>query len=181
MILNCNKAFYQKQFGRYFDAIHSYEKALDLFQKNRLSNYDIVEFCLKPLGNLYTMTGDYTSAENTIKQYLFLAVKNNNSEQKIGAIINLAAVYKSIGKNEEAVALLENGYTTEKISVEKKAILLSLLGENYLALGKYEDARKAFEIAENLAPNYILYKNLHLFLHNFYMRYLIWDHFLQYM
>lgn len=160
VILNCNKAFYQKQFGHYFDAISSYEKALDLFQKNQLSDYDIVEYCLKPLGNLYTITGDYTSAENTIKQYLYLAIKNNNHQQKASAVINLSAVYKSIGKNEEAIDLLENIYTTEKLSDEKKVIILSLLGENYMAKKEYEKARKAFEKAESIAPNFILYKNL---------------------
>lgn len=160
VILNCNKAFYQKQFGHYFDAISSYEKALDLFQKNQLSDYDIVEYCLKPLGNLYTITGDYTSAENTIKQYLYLAIKNNNHQQKASAVINLSAVYKSIGKNEEAIDLLENIYTTEKLSDEKKVIILSLLGENYMAKKEYEKARKAFVKAENIAPNFILYKNL---------------------
>lgn len=160
VILNCNKAFYQKQFGRYFEAIHSYEKALGLFQKNQLSDYDIVEYCLKPLGNLYTMTGDYTSAENTIKHYLYLAIKNNNLSQKASAVINLSAVYKSIGKNQEAIDLLENIYVSEKLSDEKKAIILSLLGENYLAKNELDKAQKVFEKAETIAPSFLLYKNL---------------------
>lgn len=159
VILDCNKAFYQKEFGLYFDAIRSYEKALSLFQENQLANYDIIEYCLKPLGNLYTLTGDYTSAENTIKQYLFLAIQNNNSEQKTSAVINLAAVYKSIGKNEEAIDLLES-QPIEKLSPEKKSLLLSLLGENYLLSGKYESSRKALEKVENITPNPVLYKNL---------------------
>lgn len=159
VILDCNKAFYQKEFGLYFDAIRSYETALSLFQDHQLSNYDIIEYCLKPLGNLYTLTGDYTSAENTIKQYLFLAIKNNNAEQKTSAVINLAAVYKSIGKSHEAIDLLES-QPIEKLSPEKKSLLFSLLGENYLLLGKYENSRKALEKAESLAPNFVVYKNL---------------------
>lgn len=160
VILNCNKAFYQKQFGQYFEAIHSYEKALSLFQKNQLSDYDIIEYCLKPLGNLYTMTGDYTSAENTIKHYLYLAVKNDDLQQKISAIINLAAVYKSIGKNDEAIILLENAYATNTFSKEKEALLLLLIGENYLAKQEDEKALKAFEKAAMIAPSATLYKNL---------------------
>ncbi|MEZ0005480.1 CHAT domain-containing protein/lipopolysaccharide biosynthesis regulator YciM [Flavobacterium sp. 28YEA47A] len=159
VILDCNKAFYQKEFGFYFDAIRSYETALLLFQNHQLDNYDIIEYCLKPLGNLYTVTGDYTSAENTIKQYLFLAIKNNNTEQKISAIINLAAVYKSIGKSREAIDLLES-QPIEKLSPEKKSLLLSLLGENYILLGNYENSRKALEKAESIAPNFVVYKNL---------------------
>ncbi|WP_447635323.1 CHAT domain-containing protein [Flavobacterium microcysteis] len=159
VILGCNKAFYQKQFGLYFDAIRSYETALSLFQDHQLSNYDIIEYCLKPLGNLYTLTGDYTSAENTIKQYLFLAIKNNNAEQKTSAVINLAAVYKSIGKSHEAIDLLES-QPIEKLSLEKKSLVFSLLGENYLLLGNYENSRKALEKAESIVPNLVVYKNL---------------------
>lgn len=161
VILDCNKAFYEKQFGLYFDAIRSYEKALSLFQSHQLTNYDIVEYCLKPLGNLYTLTGDYTSAENTIKQYLFLAIKNNNTEQKTSAVINLAAVYKSIGKSEEAIDLLES-QPVDKLSPEKKSLLLSLLGENYLLLGEYENSKKALEKAESILPDFVVYKNLAL-------------------
>lgn len=160
VILNCNKGFYEKQFGRYFEAIHSYEKALDLFQKNELSDYDIIEYCLKPLGNLYTMTGDYTSAENTIKNYLYLAIKDNDLAQKTSAIINLSAVYKSIGKNQEAIDLLENAYATNALSDEKKAVVLSLLGENYLAKKELDKALNVFEKTAAIAPNPLLYKNL---------------------
>jgi hypothetical protein len=49
VVLNCNKAYYENQFGKTNQAISSYEKALEVFQ-NKLTNYDIVEFCLKPLG-----------------------------------------------------------------------------------------------------------------------------------
>lgn len=160
VILNCNKAYYESQFGHYFEAIHSYEKALDLFQKNELSDYDIIEYCLKPLGNLYTITGDYTSAENTIKHYLYLAIKENNLTQKASAIINLSAVYKSVGKNQEAIDLLENAYAANTLSDEKKAVVLSLLGENYLAKKELDKAVNVFEKTATIAPSPLLYKNL---------------------
>lgn len=78
VILNCNKAYYENQFGQTQNAISSYEKAWQIYQKNKLSNYDIIEFCLKPLGNLYTVLGDYDSAENTIKQYFFIVNTSKN-------------------------------------------------------------------------------------------------------
>ena len=59
MVLNCNKAYYENQFGQTEKAISSYEKAWQIYQKNKLADYDIIEFCLKPLGNLYTVLGDY--------------------------------------------------------------------------------------------------------------------------
>ncbi len=69
VVLNCNKAYYENKFGKTNQAISSYEKAWQIYQKHKLSNYDITEYCLKPLGNLYTIIGDYDNAENTIKQY----------------------------------------------------------------------------------------------------------------
>ena len=92
VILKCNVAFYQSQFGQTQKAISSYEKAWQLYEKNKLSNYDIVESCLKPLGNLYTIVGDYDNAENTIKQYFYIASIDKNSEQKAAAILNLSNV-----------------------------------------------------------------------------------------
>ena len=71
VVLNCNKAYYENQFGQTLNAVKSYEKAWSIYQKNKFKNYDIIEYCLKPLGNLYTILGDYENAENIIKQYYF--------------------------------------------------------------------------------------------------------------
>ncbi|MNX36313.1 CHAT domain protein [compost metagenome] len=136
VVLNCNKAYYENQFGQTEKAISSYEKAWQIYQKQQLSNYDIIEFCLKPLGNLYTVLGDYDSAENTIKQYFFIINTSKNypdaSKQKFAAILNLSNVYQSSGKISFAIELLENTLKTEKLSNAQKGILLNNLGNNYM-------------------------------------------------
>lgn len=106
VILLCNKAFYLKDTNKTNLAIRAYEKAWSIFAGNDLNNYDIVEYCLKPLGNLYIRTKNYTSAENTIKHYMFLAGKNHQSQQKIAGVINLSLLYQSIGKHTEVVKLI---------------------------------------------------------------------------
>ncbi len=106
VILNCNKAYYENQFGLTHKAILSYEKAWQIFQNHQLNNYDITEYCLKPLGNLYTIIGDYDNAENTIKQYYFIATTEGNQQQKMASILNLSNVYQSSGKNDLAIALV---------------------------------------------------------------------------
>ena len=136
VILNCNKAYFENQFSLTNKAISTYEKAWQLFQKNKLTNYDITEYCLKPLGNLYTIIGDYDSAENTIKQYFFIANINGNQEQKISAILNLSNVYQSSGKSDLAIILLEKTIATEKLTAIQKGILLNNLGTNYLITKK---------------------------------------------
>ena len=132
VILNCNKAYYENQFNRIQDAISSYEKAWETYQKYHLNNYDIVEFCLKPLGNLYNIIGDYDNAENTIKQYYYIANQEKNQEKKIAAILNLSNVYQNSGKIDLAIDLLEKTIRSEKLSKTQKGILLNNLGNSYV-------------------------------------------------
>ncbi|WP_202701625.1 CHAT domain-containing protein [Flavobacterium sp. UGB4466] len=136
VVLNCNKAYYENQFGKAEKAVASYEKAWQIYQKNKLSDYDIIEYCLKPLGNLYTVLGDYDSAENTIKQYFFIVNTTPNypdaQKQKFAAILNLSNVYQSSGKFNPAIDLLEQILKTEKLSNTQKGIALNNLGNNYL-------------------------------------------------
>lgn len=152
VVLNCNKAYYQNQFGQTHNAVSGYEKAWQLYQKHKLNNYDIIEYCLKPLGNLYTVLGDYDSAENTIKQYYFIAETEKNQSQKIAAILNLSNVYQSSGRITEAIDLIKKTIQTEKLSATQKGLLLNNLGANYLLTLKnlssdeiiYEKAEKSF-------------------------------------
>jgi CHAT domain-containing protein len=136
VVLNCNKGYYENKFGKTNQAISSYEKAWQVYQKNKLSSYDITEFCLKPLGNLYTIMGDYDNAENTIKQYYYLAETEKNQAQKIAAILNLSNVYQNTGRINEAIDLLEKTIKTEKLSAVQKGILLNNLGNNYMVSSK---------------------------------------------
>ncbi|MBC7642812.1 MAG: hypothetical protein H7174_10825, partial [Flavobacterium sp.] len=98
VILNCNKAFYENQFGQIKKAVSSYESAWRIFSENKLNNYDIIEFCLKPLGNLYIKIGDYDNAENTIKQYYHLAFISKQIAVTHAAILNLSIVYQQSGR-----------------------------------------------------------------------------------
>ena len=140
VVLNCNKAYYENKFGKTNKAISSYEKAWQVYQKQKLSGYDITEYCLKPLGNLYTIIGDYDNAENTIKQYYFIANSEKNhpeaSGQKIAAILNLSNVYQNTGRINEAIDLLEKTIKIEKLSSIQKGILLNNLGNNYMISAK---------------------------------------------
>jgi len=132
VILNCNKAYYENQFNQVQQAINSYEKAWKIYQKYQLKNYDIVEYCLKPLGNLYTILCDYDNAENTIKQYYYIANQEKNQEKKIAAILNLSNVYQNSGKIDLAIDLLEKTIQTEKLSKTQKGILWNNLGNSYV-------------------------------------------------
>ncbi|MEL1252911.1 CHAT domain-containing protein [Flavobacterium sp. DGU38] len=165
VVLNCNKAYYQNQFGQTHNAVSSYEKAWQIYQKYKLKDYDIIEYCLKPLGNLYTVLGDYDSAENTIKQYYFIVNTSKKypetQKQKFAAILNLSNVYQNSGKISFAIALLENTLKTEQLSNPQKGILLNNLGNNYLLDSKrnlmpqelYKKTENAFKLAVKYLEN----------------------------
>ena len=142
VVLNCNKGYFENQFGKLNKAISSYEKARQIYQKHKLSNYDIVEFCLKPLGNLYTIIGDYDNAENTIKQYYFIANITKNKEQTVAAVLNLSNVYQNTGKVNQAIELLEKTLKTEKLSAVQKGNLWNNLGNNYVLIYRNPDFYK---------------------------------------
>lgn len=153
VILNCNIAYYENQFGQTNKAILSYEKAWRIFQKNKFANFDITENCLKPLGNLYTIIGDYDNAENIIKQYYFLADVNKDLNQKIAAVINLSNVIQNTGRINLAISLLQETIKREKLSESQKGILLSSLGANYLIVNQNKEAKIAIEKAIKLLEN----------------------------
>ncbi len=153
VILKCNKAYYQKLNSIIYDAISEYEQANNIFVENSLSNYDIVEYCLKPLGELYTIVGNYSSAENVIRQYLIIAEKENNQTLITSASINLSVVYHNIGSYNRAVEILEQALNNNT-SVEQKELIFNNLSTNYIALDMFDKALETNSRLHEKTANY---------------------------
>lgn len=134
VILQCNKAYYLKEINRETEAISSYEKAWKSYSENKLTNYNIIEYCLKPLGNLYTKTSDFTNAENTIKYYIFLAEKQQNKSQKIAGIINLSKVYQTVGKHAAVIGLINDLFKIKELNKDQKLKLEKIRSMSLLFL-----------------------------------------------
>ncbi|MCO6161983.1 CHAT domain-containing protein [Flavobacterium sp. NRK F7] len=134
VILYCNKGSFEMKANLQQKAIDSYEKAWLLFSNNHLSNYDIIEFCLKPLGTLYTKTGNFTMAENIIKKYIFMAEKDNNPPNIISGYINLSIVYKTIGNYKTAIDLLQKVAKNQNASAVQKKRIQEELAVNTMGL-----------------------------------------------
>lgn len=142
IISQCNMGYYAQKFGRVSQAISHYEEAWSSFQVHDFENYDITEYCLKPLGNLYTKTGNFTQAENTIKTYINTAQKENNKQQEIAGIINLSVVYHNTGHFNMAIAILEEKLKISDLNAKQKQALENNLTTNLIALRSYEKAQK---------------------------------------
>ncbi len=141
VFLQCHKGSYLDEHSKLNDAIKTYEDALKRFNHNKLStfsDFDIIESCLKPLGNLYTKTDDFTNAESTINQYVFLAKKNKNINHQISGAINLAILFQTLGDHKTVIKIIENALKLPNISASKKANLLNIKTMSLLAINEYE-------------------------------------------
>ncbi|RMA57271.1 CHAT domain-containing protein [Ulvibacter antarcticus] len=147
LILDCNLGYYNNRFGRTQFAIDWYEKAWKLYEENKFTTYDISEFCLKPLGNLYTITGAFTNAESTIKQYIHLAEEAKNPIQRTSGVINLSVVYHNTGNYQTAILILEKELQNKTITKSQKAALENNLATNLFAIGKTDEAQEIIDRA----------------------------------
>ncbi|HJS01524.1 MAG TPA: tetratricopeptide repeat protein, partial [Flavobacterium sp.] len=150
VILYCNKGSFEMKNNIQKKAITSYENAWNLFSKNNLVNYDIIEYCLKPLGTLYTKTGNFTLAENIIKKYIFIAEKENNQPTIISGYINLSIVYKTIGNHKTAIDLLQKVEENNQASTLQKKRIQEELTLNKIGLQKNDSSNPL----ENDVVNY---------------------------
>ncbi|UNY99312.1 CHAT domain-containing protein [Zhouia spongiae] len=159
VILQCNLGYYAIKFNNQPLAISSYEKAMHSYRNNELTGYDIIEYCLKPLGNLYTKTGSYTNAENTIKQYLFLAEQSNNTGQIVAGIINLSVVYYNTGNYNLALSLLEQGLSKPNLTDKQKQSLQNNRSANLMAKKEFEKAQAIIGEQTSKTVDPVLLKN----------------------
>ena len=115
-----NKAYYLDKTNRKKEAINSYEKAHQLYNDHNISSYDIVEYCLIPLGILYHKTNAYIKAEQITTYYLQLAEKQHNKQQQISGYINLAKLYQSLHKHQQVIDISNKGLKVEGIIKHQK-------------------------------------------------------------
>ncbi|NMH87487.1 CHAT domain-containing protein [Flavivirga algicola] len=137
VFLQSHKGFYLEQNTQLKEAIITFEDALNRFKTNELSefsDFDILESCLIPLGNLYTKTGDYTNAENIIKQYIFLAKKSNRLKHQVSGAINLSILYQTIGKHETALKLTSSYLNKQNLNKYQKQKIIQLHIDSQIAL-----------------------------------------------
>ncbi|TYA74494.1 CHAT domain-containing protein [Seonamhaeicola marinus] len=137
VFLQSHKGHYLLNNSKLKEAISTFEDAITRFDKHKLSkisDFDIIETCLIPLGNLYTKTNDYTNAENTIKRYSYLAKTQGKTQHEISGAINLAKLYYAIDRHETAIKLASEFINHPKLSTSQKQKLTGIKTESQIAL-----------------------------------------------
>jgi CHAT domain-containing protein/transcriptional regulator NrdR family protein len=149
LYLKINKAFYYKEFGFLNEAANFYEEAYQHFKNHDITNYDIIEYCLKPLLNTYTRLGAYERAETIGVKIIETAnAYKKHSKHRISGYLNLAAIKRSTGAYKKAIEYL-NEAISFNLQNEQKAKIYSDLAINYLFLDDFVNVNRMIELSNN--------------------------------
>ena len=153
LYLRINKAFYFKEYGYLNQAASFYEEAYQHYIKQNFNNYDIIEYCLKPLLNTYTRIGAYERAETIGIQIIEIAnTQKNYSKHIASGYLNLAAIKRANGAYEEAINYL-NEALQFSTTQNQKAKIYSDLAINYLFLEVFDSVLKMVELSDDFNNN----------------------------
>lgn len=137
------KGYYQLLAGNILGSINSYEAAYRYYLKNKIADYEIVEYTLKPLSNNYTRLGDYERALYLQQLAVNFLIKIKDQPENIAAVYsNMAISYRAMGKLAEAENSVKKGLKLVQPSMLAYIMLNNILAdiandkENYLTAAK---------------------------------------------
>lgn len=140
VVLQCQMGFYYSQFNAIPKAINHYEKAWKRYKAESLAGYDMIEYCLKPLGNLYTMSGNFSLAEQTISSYINIAKQQNDKAQEVAGMQNLSVVYNALGKYTTAQTVLKEALEFTGLTKSQRLQLENNLAASLMSQNKLDEA-----------------------------------------
>lgn len=149
LFYHINYAFYLKQFDDIYKSNLEYEKAYFNFKKYNLIDFDIIEYCLKPMANNYTRLGELNRAEDVLKISINKAIETNNKDHLIASYSNLAALLRTKGMFHNAISNLNSALNicdNRKV----KSRLHSDLAINYFLLKNIEEAKAQISLSNQL-------------------------------
>ncbi|GAB5398651.1 MAG: hypothetical protein Aureis2KO_02360 [Aureisphaera sp.] len=147
----CNLGYNQQRYFQFKEAIYSYEEAKRLFQQYSLKGFNMIEFCYKPLGNLYTKTNALSEAENIIREYILEAQRQERKEDEASGLLNLSVVFQNKGNYHQAIQILKQGIL---LAPNNDKLVLNL-ANNYLSLDD-------ITTAENIMKPVMLSNEVHV-------------------
>jgi len=145
-----NIGYHKKLFGKIHESIIAYEQAFNYYEKNAITSYNILEYCLKPLANNCTRIGDYQRADDLLKKTLQISIHTNNNQQISSTLSNLAASYHSQGKYQQANAVLDQAEKIQSISPKQKSRIHAEIAKNLYELKAYQKAIKEVDYSTQI-------------------------------
>ncbi|NOR27949.1 MAG: CHAT domain-containing protein [Lutibacter sp.] len=144
LYLHTNYAYNLKKFGFINPSVIQYEEAYAIYNNN--IQFDIIEYCLKPLANNYTRLGDVDRAEDILKITIEKAQKDNNTTQIIAGYSNLATVFRTKGEYLKAINYLNLALNLGE-EKEVNSRIYSDLAINFLYLSDIEKAKENVQLS----------------------------------
>lgn len=126
------QGYYQMFTGNILPSIAAYENAYRYYNEHNITETDILEYILKPLGNNYTRLGDYERAGFIQQQGLAIARKQNDPQQIAAAYSNLAVTCLMQEHFDLARDHALNGLLSAPESSSIAGLLHSSLAEIYI-------------------------------------------------
>ncbi|TCC92200.1 CHAT domain-containing protein [Pedobacter frigiditerrae] len=141
------QGYYQLLDGNILSSINSYEAAFDYYLKNKVADYDIVEYTFKPLSNNYTRLGDYEKAVYLQQRSISFLLRKNDLPENIALLYsNMAISYRSMGNLNEAEKSINAGLKLAKQNSKVNIILNNILAGILFDKKEYATAAKLIEL-----------------------------------
>jgi CHAT domain-containing protein len=133
----------------YTKAVKYFEESFRLYVKHLDEKNDrIASYIYHQLGNSYTQLGDYERAEKMLRRGIEYGHKNQNLE--IGKYGDLAIVLIDLGKNKEALEMIDEGIQKAKMPTNAAITARFSEARAWLNLGNVSRSRQAAEKALGL-------------------------------
>jgi CHAT domain-containing protein len=150
LTLLSTQGYYQLLDGNILGSTNSYEAAYSYYLKNKVVDFDIVEYTAKPLSNNYTRLGDYERALYLqLLAVKFLKQTNEKSENIAAVYSNIAISYRSMSNLQEAEKSVNIGLKLANQNSEVQIILNNILAD--ILFDKQEFINAARLIEYNIA------------------------------
>ncbi|KGN53436.1 protein KINESIN LIGHT CHAIN-RELATED 1 [Cucumis sativus] len=138
---------------RFDEAVFSYQKALTVFKASKGDNHPLVASVFIRLADLYHRTGKLRESksycENAMRIYS-KPVPGTSPEEIAGGLTEISAIYESVDEPEEALKLLQKAMKMLEDKPGQQSTIAGIearMGVMFYMVGRYEDARNAFESA----------------------------------
>lgn len=130
-LLLINMGFCLKDAGQVLGSIRYFEKALDAQQQYHPQNIDVYNYITKPLGNLYTRTGDFAKAISLQEMSIRSAFAEKDTSILPSLYNNLAITFQQTGQSDSALHACRQGLALQQEPDAITGLLYTNISRSY--------------------------------------------------
>jgi len=130
-LLLINMGFCLKDAGQVLGSIRYFEKALDAQQQYHPQNIDVYNYITKPLGNLYTRTGDFAKAISLQEMSIRSALAEKDTSILPSLYNNLAITFQQTGQSDSALHACRQGLALQQEPDAITGLLYTNISRSY--------------------------------------------------